>query len=139
MKKRFFLEGMSRDRFEDELLNFLEIKKGQGRASVFVLIREVVKNIYQHADGKGKVLVSINRAGILCFIARDFGTAAFDLAEIKRHGSTKMGNGENYGFGLCGGMIEMTAQDLHMRLRIDTSRGFYYRGHCRLETAATKT
>lgn len=96
-----------------------------------MFVWEIVKNIYDHADGKGQLTLKKEEGGeneLFHFEIKDFGTQSYDLAKIKETGSTKIDSKVNFGNGLQGGMIEGMAEDLSITLRIDTSSGFCYAG-----------
>ena len=94
------------------------------RMTLEALIHEMVKNIYDHADGRG--ILEIHREGELFrFQVKDHGVKAHDF-EICFYNSSKSGNGINHGMGL--GIIMHLAHDLGMELSVDTSQGFHYSG-----------
>ncbi|MFA6158750.1 MAG: hypothetical protein WC763_03980 [Candidatus Paceibacterota bacterium] len=91
-----------------------------------MFFREMIKNIYDHADGKGRARFAKEATGIR-FRIEDFGTGSHDFFALRRGGSSKAGNGINSGKGL--GLIEDMATDLHIReWNIDCSKGFAYSG-----------
>lgn len=129
----FLFEGndIDRDLFLESFVNFLHdsfINEEETKYISFIIfLREIVKNIYDHADGKGRAEFSI-KEGKIGFFIKDFGGAAYDLEKIKKIGSTKIGNGINCGNGIAGGMIEQMALDLNIQLTIKTRKGFSFSG-----------
>ena len=133
-RKEIVFEGndISREEFEGNFLNFFDdflgsLETNPQHIQFYTLLWEMIKNIYDHAEGKGKVILSMQNLQV-DFLVKDFGTANFDLNKIKVHGSTKLGNGINSGLGLCMGLIEDSAKGIDIDLKINTSRGFCYTG-----------
>lgn len=130
---RILMSETSRADFVQHMYERLDIGDGpRGRQLIafIMLLNEIVKNIYDHADGQGEVTV-VRDGDVLSFTARDFGTKSFDLTEIRARGSTKAGNGMNFGIGVCRGLIEQLAHSVGMTgagLSLDTSKGFSYSG-----------
>ncbi len=133
-KNRIIFNGNSipREKFRENFQNFFEdflgdLSKHPQHIQFYTLLWEIVKNIYDHADGQGEVVLSVE-ACELHFVVRDFGTKSFDLEKIKKIGSTKCGNGVNFGFGIVGGGINSLAKGIGISLELDTSQGFSYSG-----------
>jgi len=128
--KRLVFKGneISRNAFLDnfiaENVNFFGVDINH---SFLLLLVEIAKNIYDHANGKGE-LVFLMDGDEVDFVIRDYGTKKYWLFWVKLFGSTKSGNGINFGKGLSGGMIERCAKDLGIDLKIDTTSGFCYSG-----------
>ena len=125
-------DDVPRESFEDIFLDFFEdilggLKDSSRSIQFYMLLWEMIKNIYDHAEGRGEVIFSIQDNDIH-FVVRDFGTASFDLEQIKKVSSTKFGNRMNYGLGISGGLIEGYARGIDVDLKIDTSHGFCYSG-----------
>lgn len=133
IKYIFLFEGndIDRDEFIYAFANFLFdsfLEEENPRDLVFFMfLREIVKNIYDHADGMGRAEFSM-KEGKIGFFIRDFGDAPYSLEEIKKIGSTKIGNDINFGNGIFGGMIEQMAIDLGIELNMKTSKGFSFHG-----------
>jgi anti-sigma regulatory factor (Ser/Thr protein kinase) len=89
-----------------------------------LLIHEMVKNIYDHADGKGGLRI-FQENGAYQFEVWDAGQEAHVFAE-RQEKSTKSGNGVNYGAGLS--IIIDGARALNIQLTIQTEKGFSYSG-----------
>ena len=96
-----------------------------------IFLREIVKNIYDHADGCGYCLMVKKDDGSISFEIRNQTPQSFDLELIKRSGSSKAGNDINYGFGVCGGGIDAFAKALGIALTLDATQGFLYIGEYR--------
>lgn len=94
------------------------------RMTLDAIIHEIVKNIYDHADGRG-VLEIRREDDLFHFQVSDHGHSPHDF-EVCFYNSRKAGNGVNHGIGL--GVIMHLAHDLDMQLSVDTSRGFSYSG-----------
>ncbi len=139
MKKyRIIFRGnnISREDFEENFEKFFEKSLGDlGKypqdIQFYMFLWEVVKNIYDHANGRGEMILLVEGHD-LSFVVRDFGKKSFDLEKIKKRGSTKAGNGINFGFGVVGGGINALAKGIGIDLKLDTSRGFRYSGEYRL-------
>jgi len=115
----------------EEVIRFLGPTSSFVDNGFLMFLLEIVRNIYDHADGLGYLFLRQD-GGDVFFEVKDSGTECFDLSEVKKRGSTKYGNGTNFGMGLCGGMIEDVAETLGINLTIDTSRGFRYTGNYRM-------
>ncbi len=93
---------------------------------VFVMLaKEIVKNIYDHADGKGEATF-IKNSDSLSFEIKDYGTVEYDLVALQGGGSTKH-TSYNRGIGLCR-MIPDMADVLGINLHTDCTKGFTYTG-----------
>jgi anti-sigma regulatory factor (Ser/Thr protein kinase) len=94
--------------------------------SATMFFGEIVKNIHDHADGKGKAMFVMVASGV-SFVIEDFGTNAYQFEVLKKGGSSKAGNRINFGMGLY--LIEGMAKDLEIiDFKIDCSKGFKYSG-----------
>ena len=93
------------------------------------LIHEIVKNIFDHAYGKGSLVIEECDAGFT-FVVRDDGQETYDFDACKGF-SRLVGNGINFGKGLE--MIPQIAAELGIDLIIDTTHGFSYSGFYRPE------
>ena len=132
MKKSFHYlfcgNHISREKFLDDFREKIESHfLRQSNIGLIMFFTEIVKNIYDHADGKGEAIFS-TKHDLIQFSIKDYGTESFDMKKIKEAGSLKTGNGLNYGLGISQGMIEKMAQDLGISLRINTSCGFSFFG-----------
>jgi anti-sigma regulatory factor (Ser/Thr protein kinase) len=95
---------------------------------------EITKNIYDHAGGKGRAFFEETETGIR-FKIEDFGVEAHDTDALIAQGSSKSGNGTNFGIGLW--MIRGMANDLGIiDFKVDCSKGFVYSGTYPYETRA---
>jgi hypothetical protein len=96
---------------------------------LYTLFNEIVKNIYDHADGKGEAIFWKNNVKKrLYFQIKDYGTKRHSLAKIKKEAKKgKPGNGINFGAGIAT-IIPGLALNLNIPLKIDTSCGFCYSG-----------
>jgi anti-sigma regulatory factor (Ser/Thr protein kinase) len=88
------------------------------------LMRELAKNIFDHAEGKGKMVI-MRRGGSFEFEIKDEGTEAFDYEYCMQH-SRLSGNGKNYGIGLR--LTREFAKHFSIDMHVDTSKGFRYWG-----------
>lgn len=113
----------------DQIMVFLDPALGQHRSVHLArLLLEIIRNIYDHAEGRGQVCLK-DDGHTIHFEIKDYGQKAYDLEEIIRIGvSSKAGNGKNFGVGLIKGAIRGFATDLRIELKIDTSCGFKYQG-----------
>ncbi len=120
--------SMPRRQFLDQLTGPIDSLL-QGRTHVngaLMFFREIVKNVYDHADGKGRARFTRLPEG-LAFRIEDFGTASYRLDELMAAPSSKAGNGINYGIGLR--QIQEVAKDLKVvDFKVDCSKGFVYTG-----------
>ncbi len=97
-----------------------------------MFFREIIKNIYDHTDGRGRVRLAKTDQGI-DFKIEDYGNESHSMAELKSKPSSKAGNGINYGVGLE--LIEGMASSLEIiDFKIDCSKGFTYSGIYPYET-----
>ncbi len=114
--------------FRDTFIPFL--KRRFPRANwqqMYSLMKEILKNIYDHADGKGEAYIlydAMNRH--LYFEIRDFGTKSYDLEALRKAGTSKKTE-YNRGLGLAF-MIFDLAKGLYIPLKVDASHGFTYIG-----------
>ncbi len=91
------------------------------------LVNEIVKNIFDHAGGKGFLLITKDQGGRnFEFIIRDEGQGSYDFEKCLTGPSRLAGNKINCGLGL--GIIRDLAESLNIDLSIDTSKGFSYSG-----------
>ncbi len=144
MKENYFVydfEGTSEPRnvftrkWKDQLRKFLEDRNIEAWNGIIMLLQDMIKNIYDHAQGKGRLEVVLE-GDRLSFLVRDYVLKSYDWAEIKKHGSTKAylpGNTVNYDQGIRGNLITGPVEDLNCKLEIDTSAGFTYVGTMRVE------
>ncbi len=123
----FKKENESREEFCSKILEIIRVFLNQNCNGLLMLFLEIIRNIYDHADGCGKIII-IKDVDSIRFIIFDFGKKKYNLTEIKNSGSTKGGRSVNFGAGLCGSMIEDIAKTLEIKLKIDTSKGFRYEG-----------
>lgn len=94
--------------------------------SVIMFFSEILKNIYDHAGGKGKLVLEEVEGGAR-FVVEDYGGGSYDLEALKERGSLKAGNGVNYGVGLS--LIPGVAEGLGVvDFKLDCSCGFKYSG-----------
>ncbi len=96
---------------------------------LIVLITEILKNIYDHTDGYGQLYVK-KEYPYIKFEIKDFGTKNFNIEKLAKPGfSNKKGNGVNFGRGLDMAILnEQTHEMLGLKLTLDTSSGFKYKG-----------
>ncbi len=88
------------------------------------LIHEIAKNIYDHAQGKGSLIIT-QKDNSFGFEIKDNGRESYNF-DLCKNNSARAGNGVNYGVGL--NMIIELAIALKIELKIDSSRGFHYSG-----------
>lgn len=105
----------------------IQLAGNRTHANVMIMFfREMVKNIYDHAGGKGRALFVETDQGIR-FEISDFGTASYDFETLVSPGSLTAYKGTNHGSGL--GIIKDTAALLKIiDFEIDCSKGFAYSG-----------
>jgi anti-sigma regulatory factor (Ser/Thr protein kinase) len=124
----FDVHEMERDNFKSDITQILRallvrINSANGLAMLMI---EIIKNIYDHADGKGYIRL-VRRENYLDFEIRDFSGKSYNLDKLSVAGaSKKAGNGINFGVGLR--MIPQMAEDLNIQLQITTCDGFQYKG-----------
>ena len=88
------------------------------------LVNEIAKNIFDHAQGKGSLLIRLKN-GQFEFVIKDDGQDSYEFEKYR--GKSKLaGNGTNFGIGLD--MILDLAKGLNIELKIDTTKGFTYSG-----------
>ncbi len=90
-----------------------------------MLLIEIAKNIFDHANGKGILMLRKQPDGTFAFEIRDHGTESYDF-NLCRARPARHANGLNYGLGL--GLITDLADSLGIKLSVDTSAGFAYSG-----------
>ena len=129
VRRRYFFPGdiFPREEFLDGFMIFLDGSVGVRNQALVIMFMEIAKNIYDHAGGNGVATFLLSDHAIHFFI-RDYGIETFNLDSIRKSGSSLAGNGVNYGVGIAGGAIESIARGLKIGLRINTSRGFAFRG-----------
>ncbi len=133
LRLHFSGNKISRETFLDRYVNFFMFHLEFEGANIqfYMLLKEIIKNIYDHAGGKGE-LIFLMEGKKVHFMLKDFGKKSFDLNQIKKNGSTKLGNGVNFGQGIGKGLIEDLARGIEIDLRVDTQKGFCYSGTYRL-------
>lgn len=90
------------------------------------VINEIVKNIFDHADGRGSLVIRRLKGGFLEFHIQDEGKETHDFEYCRTHSRLAGKTGHNYGIGLD--MITDLAGGLGIHLKVDTCRGFSYSG-----------
>ncbi len=119
-------------RFSEEYFGFIP-KEEPLSVPFFYLLREMAKNIYDHAEGKGCVELGKNGRNV-SFEVSDQGKEPYDFAALMEKiesGSLKRGDRVNFGIGLRS--IHKDSKFLGIDLFIDTSSGFLYRGTLNLD------
>lgn len=91
---------------------------------IAMMVIEMVKNIYDHAGGRGYCFIEQTDEKIFIEL-KDFGKDCHDFALLRDSPSSKRGNKINMGIGLR--MIEKFAARLNANLEVDTSSGFHYK------------
>ncbi|MEI8339201.1 MAG: hypothetical protein WCF94_00880 [bacterium] len=92
---------------------------------LIMFVNEIVKNIWDHADGKGGLKMVELENGDISFEIWDDGQEAYDLKLIGKRRSRLVGNGINFGIGLE--MIPDFAKCLSVSdFKMDASKGFRY-------------
>ncbi|MFA5935117.1 MAG: hypothetical protein WC827_04510 [Candidatus Paceibacterota bacterium] len=105
------------DKFCKQILMIIRFFIGQNLNGLCMLFLEIFRNIYDHANGTGKIVL-IKNTNSIKFIIFDFG---------KGNKLTKIRNDKvNFGAGVS--MIKDIAESLGIELKVDTSKGFYYEG-----------
>ncbi|MFH0846390.1 MAG: hypothetical protein V1851_03275 [Patescibacteria group bacterium] len=104
------------ERFGNLFLNLIS----REHFRLIIILREIIKNIYDHADGKGRIQIK-KEGSCIQFIINDYGTKKFNLGEIIPTDSKEE---IDYGAGLR--IIQAGTDGLN--LKIKTSRGFSYYG-----------
>ncbi|MCX6787423.1 MAG: ATP-binding protein [Candidatus Kaiserbacteria bacterium] len=94
------------------------------RMRLDVLINEIAKNIFDHANKIGSLSI-VRKGNSFEFSMRDGGQNYYDFDECLNHSTSAM-NGINFGVGLK--TIRDFAEFLGIDLHIDTSKGFSYSG-----------
>jgi len=114
------------DKFLYPLVAFLETNIHSTASRHFAMFaKEIVKNIYDHADGFGEATFE-KKDDFLKFEIKDYGAKSYDLEALKTGGTTK-DTKYNKGIGLKM-MIPAMAESLGIDLKIDSSHGFTYTG-----------
>ncbi len=107
----------SRDKFCQQVLMIIRFFLGQNLNGFYMLFLEMFRNIYDHANGKGKIVLIKNNNSIK-FIIFDFG---------KGNKLTKIRNNKvNFGVGIL--MIKDIVESLKIELKVNTSKCFRYEG-----------
>ena len=134
MKKKCALlfkgTDITREDFLNAFIEFLSknsLLPEKGLEPCVMFFKEIVKNIYDHAHGKGEAHFSLQGDKVIFYI-KDFGTESFDLKKIRETGSTKVGNGFNFGTGISAGAIKELARCSNIRFRMRTAKGFSFCG-----------
>lgn len=122
-------EISDRTAFRREFLKAVIAKTGHlpGWNGFAQMLLEIAKNIFDHAGGDGICQITVVDTVVAFYIA-DFGKGSYDLKDVARKGSSKAGNGINYGVGICQGGIREMARSLNIDLILRTDRGFRYAG-----------
>lgn len=123
LRMNFDGELRDRDTFLSQIRSAVMKVTGE-RMTLDALINEIAKNIFDHADGKGS-LVIYREGDSFEFVIRDCGKESYNFNKCIKH-STLVGNETNFGIGLR--MIQDYAEGLGIKLSIDTSEGFSYSG-----------
>ena len=132
-KRNGFLDAIS-----SELIVFLGYERGhmqkKGTGGIkkedlgfWYFVREIAKNMWDHADGKGSFHFIRDELDVRFWIC-DQGREGFSLATIKKGGSSKAGNGTNFGAGVIGGMIDDWSREAGLSYTLNPERGFEYTG-----------
>lgn len=114
--------------FKREVIDFMggSVELDQYDLVFLMFLNEIVKNIWDHADGEGRVFLSQKKRGLF-FEIKDQGKKSYDLAALKGGGTSKPNSGVNYGIGLS--HIEDWAKAAEVKeFSIDCSCGFRYTG-----------
>jgi len=134
MKETLILDsGLQRNDFKIHCIKFVRNFLAQNKISIqenafCMLVNEICKNIWDHASGKGEISLELKQFGLF-FEIKDHGTGKYNLETVRKQGSSLKGNGINRGFGICGGMIQSTADILSVTdFKINTDCGFKYSG-----------
>jgi glucose-6-phosphate-specific signal transduction histidine kinase len=92
-------------------------------------IMEIVKNIYDHANGEGELILKKINEESLYFEIFDYGNNYYILEKLKHDGISTLAsakNAHNFDFGLS--KILEFGQKLCQNFEVKTSKGFYYSG-----------
>ncbi len=107
---------------------FLEFLGKDINTTFFFIFNEIVKNIWDHAEGQGELRIT-KFTDKITFDIWDHGIHAHSLEEIRKQGSSKLESKINFGMGIASGFIESAAKSLEIKdFTIDTSCGFRYTG-----------
>ena len=117
-----FLEDFHEEFFKNSCIEEMDRNK---KMQLFYLLREIIKNIYDHAEGMGSVLLKQIDTGRILFKVCSPGNS-YDFQKLKKEPSSKQGNKINFGRGLF--LIESMLQDFTENYSVDTSAGFCYQG-----------
>lgn len=96
------------------------------RMTLDAVINEIAKNIFDHANGRGSLVIRRLKGGFFEFHIQDGGVEAHDFEYCRTHSRLAGKTRHNYGIGLE--MIEELSGGLGIHLKIDTSHGFSYSG-----------
>ena len=118
-KLEMIFEGSdtSRDKFCQQILMIIRFFLGQNLNGLYMLFLEIFRNIYDHANGIGKIIL-IKNTNSIRFVIFDFGEGN-ELTKIRN-------DKVNFGAGIS--MIKDIAETLGIELKIDTSKGLCYEG-----------
>lgn len=121
-------KGKKRDDFLKEYGRSIRSYLGEQNKELFLIIFEMIKNIFDHTVEQKGILIIEKTLHSITFFLEDQEDQAFVLKDCigRKNGSTQQ-KGINFGFGLEDGIIAV-ADDIGLDLKIDTSRGFVYRG-----------
>jgi len=128
LKVGFIKIGSRQDflkKFKERIIDFV----GPENKEFVLMLTEIVKNIYDHNNGRGYAKLREGTDGKIYF----------ELANIVESESTKSAvinykkDGVNYGFGVTVGGIKTIAQELNINLEFDISAGFLYKGAYKLK------
>lgn len=89
------------------------------------LTLEIVKNNFDHAQGKGYLVLEETAPRTFRFEIGDYGTEKFDLDHVRTHSTGKPGKNFNAGTGM---IDDMSSAECFSDFKIDTEKGFTYSG-----------
>lgn len=114
--------------FRDKILDFLGQDEG---VNFYMFFKEAIKNIYDHAEGKGECNLEKIDEKTISFEIKDYGTESYDFSFLKERGTEKK-TAYNFGVGLR--HVEEMGLKLGLDFNVDTSKGFKYTGKYPLNT-----
>ena len=127
-KINIIFEGNNIDRvlflehFRDKVLRFFGMEDG---VRVYMFSKEMIKNIFDHAGGRGESTFEKSENFVL-FEVKDYGEGKYDFQELKSRGTSKPESGNNFGVGLTS--VESMNEMSGVEIKINTEKGFSYSG-----------
>lgn len=118
-------DGYTREEFLSEIHLLVAEFIGENWNLLGMVVNEIVKNIWDHADAKGTLKIERRNDEEFWLQIEDDSSLEYDFSSLV--GKSRLtGNGINHGYGLS--MISDMGKMLCADFRIDTKSGFKYSG-----------